>query len=114
MTAGVGDPPGPGSPFDLFEPSLALTLGVGLTVLGVAVLFVAGSPLRDAMDERRRLVVAGLLAAMAAGSGWFGSPGMRMLWTWIALLYAVVVPAGVALVGVRALVSPPTDGGGGS
>lgn len=105
--------PEPGSPFELFEPSLALSLGLALSLLGAAVLFIAVSPLSDMLGSRQLALLIGLATASVAGSGSLDIPRLHAVWTVLALVYALGVPVLVTLVGLRGLVTSGNSNSGG-
>lgn len=105
--------PDPGSPFELFEPSLALSLGLALSLLGASVLFIAVSPLSDMLSSRQLALLVGLAAASVAGSGSLDIPRLHAVWTVLGLVYAFGVPVLVTLVGLRGLVTDRNSTGSG-
>jgi hypothetical protein len=96
------------SPFELFAPTVAISVGIGAATMGMLLAGVVASPLGGMLNCRQRV-----LLPVLAGVGTLGfvmeTPPLRTAWTWLALGYAVLTPLAVTLVGVRALVGR-TDG----
>jgi len=94
-----------GSPFEIVEPQLTLTIGIGLGLLGVLVLFLSVMPISDRVSPRILAILGGTVVAMIMGSGVMRMPQLRTAWTILAVVYAILIPVLVTVVGVRGLVT---------